>query len=191
MRLTVAILAAGQSRRFGKQDKLAALLRGKMLGLHIAQTLAGLSCEQRIVIAASESHPCSKGWRELGYEIIANPNAHAGMGTSLSLAAKVALDQSADALLVCLADMPLIPLSHLLALVDAVRGADTLAMAASTDGLTPMPPACFRSDRISQLADLSGDTGARELLPLARMIECEPRLLVDIDEISDLDRLED
>lgn len=189
MRLTIAILAAGQSRRFGEQDKLAALLRGKMLGLHIAGTLAELPAEQRLVIASDQQHPCASGWRELGFKTIPNPNADAGMGTSLALAAKAALDQSADALLVCLADMPLVPLAHLRALVDSVRKSDTMAIAASSDGRRPMPPACFRSGRIEQLADLSGDIGARELLPLAQLVECEPQLLIDIDEQSDLDRI--
>ncbi len=39
----LALLAAGQSRRFGYSDKLSALLGDKMLGLHAAETGTAMS----------------------------------------------------------------------------------------------------------------------------------------------------
>lgn len=180
-RVTTAILAAGRSRRFGKADKLRAPFRGKALGLHAAATLAKLASQHRIIITSRLHHMCASGWQDAGFSLVKNPNADEGMGTSVAVAARIARRSQSDALLIALADMPLVPFAHFRALTEAAKERGNRAVIASHDGEARMPPALFGSAHFDALAQLSGDQGARALLANAEPVACSPELLVDID----------
>ncbi len=184
-RLTVAVLAAGQSQRFGASDKLCATFQGRPLGLHVCEMLArarfALRPQHRLIITSDESHPCADGWKQAGFSVVLNPNANEGMGTSVAAAARIARRAESNLLLIALADMPLVPVSHYAALVEAVTLRGPEAIAASSDGQAKMPPAVFGRDHFDALADLSGDTGARVLLSDSETVDCQPEWLTDID----------
>ncbi len=184
--LMIALLAAGQSQRFGTADKLSADLNGTMLGLHASETLAALPADQRIVIASNEEHACAGGWRARGFEIALNPDADQGMGTSVALAAKLAVEAQAETLLIALADMPFVPLEHFRALA-AQATASTIA--ASHNGTARTPPAVFGKEHFATLMQVTGHRGAGALLSEAKIISCRPDQLTDIDTLDDLKRL--
>lgn len=188
--LTIAVLAAGQSRRFGEADKLAAPFRGKTLGRHAADTLAAMPACRKWIIAPQQGHACADDWRSAGFEIAINPAASQGMGTSAALAASLALEEGADALLIALADMPLVPLRHFEDIAKTAQNLGQNGIAASSDGTAAMPPACFRHGRFKQLAEARGDTGARSHLAEAHIVHCPPQWLADIDEPGDISRIE-
>ncbi|MEL6876587.1 MAG: nucleotidyltransferase family protein [Pseudomonadota bacterium] len=182
-RLAIALLAAGQSRRFGTEDKLAADLNGRMLGLHASDTLSGIPAAHHWVIASSGEHPCAAGWRKQGFEITVNPDAREGLGTSVALAAQLAHNARADALLIALADMPYVTPEHFTALAEL---ADPQVLAASHNGTANTPPAIFGREHFPALMQSSGDRGAGALLARAKIIPCPPEQLADIDLPSDL-----
>lgn len=177
--VAVAVLAAGQSRRFGKADKLAAPFRGAMLGLHACRTLSPLPFACRWVIAADLDHSCADGWAEAGFAAVPNPDAASGMGTSVALAARLAIEAGATALLIALADMPLVPAVQF---ADLLERAAPDVLAASHNGVVPTPPAIFGSAHFDVLSLARGDLGARKLLRRAETLACDPGLLVDIDD---------
>lgn len=187
--LVIAVLAAGRSKRFGVEDKLAAPFRGRPLGLHVTDTLAGMSSARQFVIVANEQHPCAAGWRASGFETVLNAKAYLGMGTSIALAASLTMASRSSVLLICLADMPFVPRSHVESIVGAAMRLGPDGIVASTNGEAVMPPACFRQKRFKALSQVDGDQGARALLPDAEQIACAPELLVDIDHPDDLARL--
>lgn len=181
-RYVAAVLAAGQSRRFGPADKLAASFRGQLLGELACHTLAGLDFAQRWVIAARADHPCAPGWHAAGFTLAVNADAASGMGSSVALAARLALEAQADGLLIALADMPLVPADHYRALIARAAALGPAAIVASSaDGLR-QPPALFGRDHLAALASLTGDAGARALLHQAEPVTCAPDLLIDIDD---------
>lgn len=187
--LAIVVLAAGQSRRFGREDKLAVPLGDTLLGERVCHTLAGLPPAQRWVIAAKPDHPCAPGWRAAGFTIAVNPVAESGMGSSLALATRLAQQAGASALLIALADMPLVPLSHFQAL--AARGMEpgpSAIIASSAAGLA-LPPALFGSAHFAALAQASGDRGARHLLAGAERLAGDPAWLIDVDDAAALDRV--
>ena len=184
----MAVLAAGQSRRFGRADKLAADFRGGRLGELACQTLAGLDLAPRWVIAARADHPCAPGWQACGFTLMVNPLAASGMGSSVALAASLAQAAEVDGLLIALADMPLVPADHFRALVERAAALGPAAMVASSANGQPLPPALFGRSRLAALAALTGDTGARALLHEAQLVPCAPDLLVDIDDPQALRR---
>lgn len=185
--LAVAILAAGRSARFGAEDKLAAQFRGKPLGLHAALALADLDFSGRWVIVRSKDHLCVSGWKSSGFEPVVNPDAAAGMGSSLACAAMLAGESGADGLMVCLADMPLVPSGHFMALVQAWMPQG--GKIASKDGPLIAPPAIFAREHFPALARLTGDQGAKPLLKDARHVISPPGVLADVDDPKTLMRL--
>ncbi len=184
----LALLAAGGSRRFGNQDKLAASLNGEYLGMVAARTLSGIGLDQRHVIAASAEHPCATGWRELGWTITVNKAAESGMGTSVALAARLAQEAGAAGLMVALADMPQVSAEHSQCLLKRFDEAGPAAIIASSDGTSRSPPAIFGPDHFLALSKLSEDKGARALLEQAETISAGPGELADIDRPEDLAR---
>lgn len=188
-RVAVAVLAAGQSRRFGAEDKLAADLKGRRLGEYAVATLAGLAFDQRWVIAASADHPCTASWQASGFAITVNDRAVEGMGTSLALAASLAVEAGAEALLIALADMPLVPASHFAALLACGEVLSRAALVASEADGQRSPPALFGRDHFALLAASAGDQGARHLLGAAQPVTCSPDWLIDVDDPAALARL--
>lgn len=177
----MAVLAAGSSRRFGAQDKLAQPFRGKRLGEHatssmpIERAAPGCAC----VITSEFGHPCEAAWEEAGFGIGVNLEAKEGMGTSLAHAAVLCAKADCDTLLVALADMPFVPRSHFEALIAACDSASDCIC--SSDGSTRMPPAIFGADHLPRLWCSSGDEGARRWLSDARVVTAPSEWLIDID----------
>jgi molybdenum cofactor cytidylyltransferase len=181
----LALLAAGQSRRFGDSDKLSALLGDKMLGLHAAETGAAMSFSHKLVIASPE-HDCAGQWSNLGYRVITNEQAALGQATSVRLAAAHAIEAGASALCIMLADMPFVTRDHIDRLIATFeQSGGTVASARNGQA---MPPAIFSVDAMESLLALEGDSGARTLLSEARLVVGDDPLLIDIDTPEDLAR---
>lgn len=183
----LALLAAGQSRRFGDRDKLAALLGGKMLGLHAAGTGAGIPFSQKLVIG-SPTHPCAAQWSDLEYRVITNENAAKGQATSVRLAAAHAIDTGATALCIMLADMPFVTRDHIGKLIEAFDQSGRTSPITSSRSGQPMPPAIFPSTALTRLMELEGDAGARRMLTDAHLVAGDDQMLMDIDTEDDLSR---
>lgn len=184
-RLAVAVLAAGRSKRFGEADKLTVDLEGTMLGLHATAAIPKALSDHRWVISSKPDHPCVPGWSDAGFDVHDNTRAAEGMGTSVALAARLAIEAKAERLLIALADMPFVPSEHFRDLIEA-ESATSLTV--SQLGKVHMPPAVFGSDYFDNLASLEGDKGAREILSEGTVIDCPPDWLRDIDTPDDLYR---
>lgn len=185
----VAVLAAGASRRFGDTDKLEAPFRGKRLGEHVCTTLARAVMQPRWVIASRKDHPCKAAWNEAGFRVEINDRAAHGMGTSVALAARLARDAGCEALLIALADTPLVPSEHFSALADHVTRLGAAGLVASRSGAARMPPAAFGASHFERLASLTGDAGARAILSEGDVVDCPSAWLEDIDTPEALARL--
>lgn len=181
----LALLAAGQSRRFGNRDKLSAMLGEKMLGLHAAESGADMPFAHKLVIASPE-RGCVEEWRQLGYQPITNADAAQGQATSVRLAAVHAIDRGATALCIMLADMPFVTRDHLGQLIDAFEQSAHQSTVASSRGGQAMPPAIFPSGALQSLMELEGDSGARGLLSDAYLVAGDDQMLIDIDTDEDL-----
>lgn len=181
LRIGAALLAAGSSRRFGDMDKLVQPLFGRPLGEHAAAAIPAdrFAAAGAWVIASQLNHPCQRAWQNAGFSVVLNDSAENGMGTSVALVARTAGMADCDAILIALADMPLVPREHFAALVDAFSGpADIIC---SSNGQSQMPPAIFGSDHFAALAALTGDKGAGAMLAQGDVIPCPPEWLIDID----------
>ena len=182
-RVGVVLLAAGGSKRFGSQDKLARPFRGKPLARHAADTLASLPFAAHVVVVRENSSLQLPGI----YESIANADPSRGLSSSIALGVEAIEAHDLDACLIALADMPLVPQSHFLALLNGFACSEG-SIVATADGKRAQVPAVFGRSHYAALAALSGDSGARELLRSARTIACDPELLADFDQPQDFAR---
>ena len=175
--IAIILLAAGQSSRFGA-EKLSANLDGKAVVEHCAAHLASLQCGHLLAVCKAPMPALSA----MGYDIELLSPPHAPLSRSIEIGVNAAQSAGAKAVLMMLADMPLVPLSHFEALLDRFDG-DRIA---SLNGVTTMPPAIFGAQHFAALMALTGDRGAGALLLGAPYIPFCENAAIDIDTQEDL-----
>lgn len=179
--IVLAVLAAGQAKRFGSA-KLEQVLGREPLGCVTAARLAPLDFAGRIAIVGGTHAALAIRFTALGYTTIVNDNPRAGLSRSLMLSVQAVRETSAKALLICLADMPNINVAHV---EHICKHAAPDQITASSCGALISPPALFPRKYWSQLLSLSGDSGARHMLASARLVPADAWTLRDIDTQDD------
>lgn len=185
------MLAAGTSSRFGT-NKQVSMLGGESLvqrAMNTARTVCG---EKTILVTGHD-------WCEVvdasGTDrpfFVINQEYEEGIGGSIAMAAK-ACQSRAAALLLMLCDQPLITAAHLQTLIDTWSGDEHDIVASAYSG-TFGPPVLFPRATFGDLAQLTGDQGARSLLGDARFKLTTVRFedaATDIDTVNDLAALRD
>jgi molybdenum cofactor cytidylyltransferase len=187
------LLAAGRGSRFdpsGARSKLLAVVDDQ--GTTVAQAAGQHLCAllPRVVAVvrpagSDQQRRLHALLRDAGCELVINPDADAGLGSSLAAGVRASLQ--ADGWLIALADMPAIAPVTLAAVRDALcDGAMTAAPL--HDGRRGHPvgfAAALRADLLS----LSGDEGARRVLAAhpPRLVKVDdPGCLLDLDTPDDL-----
>lgn len=173
--IVIALLGAGRASRFGG-DKLSQGCAGKPLGQWALE--AAQAMDLPLVWIAAEAAPDF-----VTCEVAHNPHASEGMGTSVALAARLAEERGAGALLVMLADMPLVTPALLARLVKAG------APSACAYGSEPGAPALIPAALFSALENLSGDMGAARVLRGrgdVSLVEAGAEELFDVDTLQAL-----
>lgn len=181
----VVLLAAGLSRRYGAVGKLMATFRGRPLAQHAADTLGAMPFARRIAVCRSGDDDLARMFERLGFAVVRNPDTARGMGSSLGLGVEAAGEP--EALLVCLADMPLVTAEHLRALLERLEPGGIVASAEGNDA-APCPPAAFSKQHLPELLRIEGDKGARHLLQGAERVVAPPGTLADFDTPDDFGR---
>ena len=188
-RLYAVVLAAGSASRYGSTKQLATL-DGETL-VHRAARLARELCGERslLVVGHDALDVARSADAQCGFLVINERHAE-GLGSSLSLAARV-LDDSADAFVLLLADQPRVTLEHLAALVEAWDGGDRSVVATAYAG-TLGAPAPLPGGLFPEVAKLSGDRGARALFddPATSVVSVAFEAAAkDVDTPADLEEL--
>ena len=184
------MLAAGSASRFGSTKQLAEV-DGAALVQRAVDAASGSGAAATVVVTGHDWRAVMRRLKPFAGFIVHNENFADGMGSSLSLAVR-ATRHVADAVIVTLADQPLVTASHLDALIDAWSGAGDMIVATAYDD-THGPPVLFAGACFDDLAALQGDAGARRLLRDRRFKRNEvffADAAIDIDEPGDLNQLQ-
>ena len=179
--LLVAILAAGAASRFGG-GKLDRECAGERVGAWAIAATKEAGLPRGIIVTppkpplfAQEAH---------GWHCVVNPDPARGIGSSASLAAEAAKEANASALLLLLADMPLVEPNFLAMLVASEAPAATRYPGGRAGVPVLLPATMF-----AEAAKLSGDTGLGPLLSKREgiaLLDPSASMLLDIDLPEDL-----
>ena len=154
------VLAAGTASRFGRTKQLE-ILEGKTLvgrAMSVARTVCGI---RSVLVVGHDSGPVVSAAGRLGY-VVVNDNYEDGIGGSIATAVR-AIAHVADAILLTLADQPLVTAAHLESLIDAWSGDENEIIATSFADVLG-PPVLFPPGAFDTLSKITGDVGARSLL---------------------------
>ena len=180
----LVLLAAGRSQRMGDLgSKLDEPFLGRALGLHVAVALEDMPFRERVAVVGKAQ--CD--YAAHGYTTVRNDDPALGLGRSVALGVDCARAHGAQAVVVALADMPRVTATHIWHLLEAADGPD--AVVASSDGISPKPPAVFGRNRFDALLALEGDQGARDMVRGGKHVVTTPAELIDVDTPEELEQL--
>lgn len=178
------LLAAGRGSRFGSQKLLAQLPDGRAVVEAAAITLQKKS-ERTIAVVADEGEVAAL-LRRVGCEIVINPRAPEGMGTSI--AAGAAASRDAAGWLIALGDMPYVQPDTITQVHD--RLASTGGIVIPSVETRRGHPVGFAARYFDELIALCGDEGARKIVAAHRdAVHLLP--VQDHGIVADIDRPED
>ena len=155
------VIAAGHSTRFDG-GKLTQPLNGKPL-LHYSLAAAQGAFPGRVVLVVGhESGSVTEFSGDLADVVVFNPDHSLGQGSSLAIGVRACRDD-ADAIVVMLADQPLVSEDTLKALVSRWNQDDDQVVVSDYGGAQG-PPVLFGKGSYDQLCGLSGDAGAKNVI---------------------------
>lgn len=194
------ILAAGVGSRFGGAKLLAPWGGGVLLhgALRAAFASPGASV---ILVTGADADAIAAAAMGFAATCSMRPDLHVvhalehrdGLSASLR-AGLAALPASASGVFIFLGDMPCIPIEIPVALAAALALPNILAAAPVHQGQRGHP-VLLSASLVPHLSALAGDQGARLLLdslgPALALVPTEdPGVLLDVDEVSDLEKVD-
>ena len=180
------LLAAGESNRYGTENKLLADLDGTPIVRHAAETLVAADLEPIVVVLGADATRVRGAIDELPVHVVENPAYANGQSTSVATGVAAIADH-VDAFVIALGDMPWIKAETVATLVDAYVAGAGNALAAAYEGERGNP-VLFDATYADDLQNLDGDVGGREiLLEQGTLVETgDPAVRRDVDRPADL-----
>jgi molybdenum cofactor cytidylyltransferase len=180
------VLAAGEGRRFGG-GKLLAELDGRPLLEHaLGAMLAVPAIDQVVAVLGAGADEIRTAVDLDGIDVVLCPDWEEGISASLRAGLGELAD--AEAVVITLGDQPLITPQVIGAILDRLES-PALAARATYRG-SPGHPVLIKRELFERVLELRGDTGARDLLAGAGVLEVECGHLSrsdDVDTAADLE----
>lgn len=182
------ILAAGQASRMGSLKQLLPFGEGTLLS-NVIQQAQNAGFDRVAAVVGAEASRVAADIGQVSVEIIENPDWELGMGSSIRAGVKRVRQWRPlpDAIVILLADQPLIESRHLLAMRELKRQSHAHIVAAEYGGGYGVP-ALFASDLFDKLEAVPLDAGARSLLRSGNVPVTGyplPEAAIDIDTPGD------
>ncbi len=186
------VLAAGMSRRMGKRNKLLLPWKGATMVEAVVQSLHDSAVASTVVVTGHEHQQVEDVLAEAEITLCYNPAYEQGMGHSL--ARGISQLEDADAVVVCLGDMPAVPAAVIDQLIKAAGAKAAEIIAVPVYQGKRGNPVLVGKSFFDTLLQNEGDRGARFLMQQypERLIEVEvgnAAVLQDFDTPESLEQI--
>jgi molybdenum cofactor cytidylyltransferase len=188
----IVLLAAGESRRYGDIKQLVEI-DGQPMVRRVASTALAQSVPV-IVVTGANAALVEAVLDDLPLQIIRHASWQDGMGSSLAAGIRcvAASFPQASAVLLCLADQPLLGDALFQAMLQRHAEAPERLLVTEQDGISG-PPVLFPRDCFGALTAWSGSRGAHDLIEreatrVERFVSAD---VGDVDTPQDLQRIRD
>ena len=196
--ISAVILAAGESRRMGTQNKLLLPIGGEALLVKLVTSVCASDVSQVIVVIGHEAEKIRRKLNEFPLNFVYNPNFSEGMTTSIKYGVKV-VSHECDGLLICLGDMPFINTSEINKLIHAyvknrIKG----------EGLIVVPvfkrqrgnPVLFSIEFRNDILEHKKASGCKEVImknsdSVMEIEMDDEKMLLDVDTMEDYQSVSD
>lgn len=180
------VLAAGGSTRFGRSKQLEQF-EGLPLAAGAVRKAEAVCGERTVLVTGKDWKEVASACEPLAGFFVINNDYEQGLASSIACGVR-AVTETADAILLMLADLPLVTTEHLANLVKSwAESPQSIVASAFEDALGP--PVVFPRTDFDALLALRGDRGARPVIDAnrdrVRAIACEEAAF-DIDRPEDL-----
>jgi molybdenum cofactor cytidylyltransferase len=162
-RVAALVLAAGQSRRMGVENKLLAEVDGRAMVTHAVDAILASRAAPVLVVTGHEAEEVRAALGERPVQIVLNPRYVEGLSTSLK-AGLAALPEDAEGVLVGLGDMPRIKPAQIDRLIAAFNPLEGRAVVVPTVRGKRGNPVLFATRFLPEMLQIGGDVGARHLI---------------------------
>tara|TARA_Y100000741_G_scaffold355635_1_gene331297 strand:- start:63 stop:671 length:609 start_codon:yes stop_codon:yes gene_type:complete len=196
--ISALILAAGESRRMGKQNKLLLPIGGEALLVKLVASVCASDVGQVLVVIGHEAEKIRRELNEFPLNFVYNPNFSEGMTTSIKYGVKE-VSHECDGLLICLGDMPFINTSEINKLIHAyvknrIKG----------EGLIVVPvfkrqrgnPVLFSIEFRNDILEHKKESGCKEVImknsdSVMEIEMDDEKMLLDVDTMEDYQSVSD
>jgi molybdenum cofactor cytidylyltransferase len=163
IKVTAIILAAGQSRRMGAENKLLMKFNDQPMIKHVAITLNESCLDEIIVVTGFESEQIKHVLNDHEVKFVDNPNYEQGLSTSL-IAGLRSVDKLTDAVIICLGDMPMVTSEGIKQLINEFEPDASKEICVPIYQGKRGNPILWSRRFINEMLQLEGDVGAKHLL---------------------------
>lgn len=186
------ILAAGKASRMGKPKQLL-IYQGSSLISHAVKIGLNSICKSVVVVLGAYAEQIKLEINKLAVQIVENPDWETGMASSIraGVAAIKESNSNLDAVIIALADQPLISEAVFDRLIQSYQQTGNRIIASAYDDIVGVP-ALFDRALFQKLMLLEGDKGAKALMRKYQdeVLAIEiPEAAIDIDTPDDYEKL--
>ncbi len=157
------LLAAGQSRRMGKSNKLLVEIDGLSMVKTCAINILKSSIEKLVSVIGYQDDRVREELSNLNIQICYNAEYDLGLSSSLQIGIS-ALKNDIKAILVCLGDMPYVTAAHLDSLIEAYNPSEGRLICVPTWKGKRGNPVLWDRQFFPEIMEITGDVGARHLI---------------------------
>jgi len=163
IKISAIVLAAGESKRMRGQNKLLLPFAGKTIIAGAVDAILQAQIDEALVVLGHEAAAIRKVLQDRAVRFVDNPDYRSGMASSIR-AGLAALSPSASAVMISLADQPLIQPAELNFLIAAFSQSREKTIAAPTFSGQRGNPVIFDLRYRAEMLELKGDGGGKAVL---------------------------
>jgi molybdenum cofactor cytidylyltransferase len=193
VKISAIVLAAGESTRMAGQNKLLLPFGGKTIVECTVDAILQASIDEVIVVLGHAEEAMRKVLAQRQVRFVFNPDYHRGMASSIQ-AGLTALPPDTDAVMISLADLPLIQPAELNLLITAFTQAKNKTIVVPAFAGQRGNPVIFDLRYRAEMLAIQGDVGCKSIIarhPEA-VLEVETptaSILEDVDTMETYNRI--